>query len=73
MRGLVAVFFLLQAVAAEAYIGPGAGVSFFGSLWAIVVGIVISLLAVLIWPVRWFWRRLRAQAKGKPTAPERDA
>lgn len=69
MRGLVAIFLLLQVVAAEAYIGPGAGVSFFGSIWAIVVGIVISLLAVLIWPLRWFWRRMRNQAKAKAAKP----
>lgn len=62
MRVLVAVFLVLFAVPAAAYIGPGAGVSFFGSLWAILVGILISLVAILAWPVRWFWRRLRRRA-----------
>jgi hypothetical protein len=59
MRGLVFLFLVLCACTAEAYIGPGAGVSFFGSLWAILVGIVLSLAAVLFWPLRWAVRRTR--------------
>jgi hypothetical protein len=50
---------LLLATAAEAYIGPGAGASIFGSLWAILVGVFVALAAVLAWPIRWAWRRLR--------------
>lgn len=69
MRVFVAVFLLLCALPAAAYIGPGAGVSFFGSLWAILIGILISLVAILAWPVRWFWRRLRRRAQA-PAAPE---
>jgi len=44
---------------ALAYIGPGAGVSFLGSLWAILVGIVLALAAILFWPIRWLLRRAR--------------
>lgn len=72
MRVFVAVYFLLFALPAAAYIGPGAGVSFFGSLWAILIGILISLVAILAWPVRWFWRRLRRRAQA-PAAPEDSA
>jgi len=50
---------------AWAYIGPGAGVSFLGSLWAILVGIVLALAAILFWPIRWALRRLR-----KPREPQ---
>ena len=58
------VLFLMLAgfaVAADAYIGPGAGISFLGSLWAVLVGIVLALVAILSWPVRVLWRRLRAK------------
>ncbi|WP_257388322.1 hypothetical protein [Tahibacter caeni] len=73
MRGLLFLVLLLTACAAQAYIGPGAGVSFFGSLWAIVVGVVLSLAAVLIWPLRWALRRLRRRAPQAPAASDRDA
>ncbi|TDR44899.1 hypothetical protein DFR29_10582 [Tahibacter aquaticus] len=74
MRLFLALLFLCVAMPASAYIGPGAGVSFFGSLWAILVGIVISLIAVLAWPVRWFWRRLRRrqQQAAAATASSKD-
>ena len=42
-----------------AAIGPGAGLSFLGSLWAVLVGIVLALVAILSWPIRLLWRRLR--------------
>jgi hypothetical protein len=73
MRGVLFLVLLLSACAAEAYIGPGAGVSFFGSLWAIVVGIALSLAAVLIWPLRWALRRLRRRDAQKPAASDPDA
>jgi len=70
---LLLMLVLFYAAAAEAYIGPGAGVSFFGSLWAILVGVVITLAAVLAWPVRWAWRRLRGRAQRETTKPDTDA
>lgn len=70
MRGVLLLVLLFNACAAEAYIGPGAGVSLFGSLWAIVVGVVLSLAAVLIWPLRWALRRLRRRGAQKPAASD---
>jgi hypothetical protein len=52
-------FVALACQNAWAYIGPGAGVSFLGSLWAILVGIVLALAAILFWPIRWMLRRMR--------------
>jgi len=43
---------------ALAYIGPGSGLSLLGGLWSLVVGIVIALAAVLMWPIRLLLRRL---------------
>jgi hypothetical protein len=63
---------LLWSAQAQAYIGPGAGVGFLGSLWAWLVGVVVVLLAILIWPLRWLLRRMRAKrrsdASDSPTA-----
>jgi hypothetical protein len=64
MRIIVVLALLIVSTSAEAYIGPGAGLSFLGSLWAVLVGIVLALLAILSWPIRLVWRRLR----GTPTA-----
>jgi predicted AlkP superfamily phosphohydrolase/phosphomutase len=38
-----------------AYIGPGAGFAFFGSLFAIIVSLIASALSLLIWPFRCLW------------------
>ena len=53
---------LSLATAAEAYIGPGAGIGLLGSLWAWLVGILIVLSAILLWPLRWLIRRMRNKA-----------
>lgn len=73
MRIFVFMFLLLASADAAAYIGPGAGISFLGSLWAVIVGIVIALIAILAWPMRVLWRRLRGKNKvGKAATPPAD-
>ena len=57
---------------AAAYIGPGAGLSVLGSLWAVLVGIVLALFAILSWPLRVLWRRLRGKRAAAPPAGEHD-
>jgi membrane protein implicated in regulation of membrane protease activity len=59
MRVFALCLMLLVSASAEAYIGPGAGLSVLGSLWAVIVGIVLALFAILSWPIRILWRRLR--------------
>ena len=58
----------LTCADADAYIGPGAGLSVLGSLWAVLVGVVLALFAILTWPLRLLWRRLR----GKRAAAARE-
>jgi membrane protein implicated in regulation of membrane protease activity len=48
--------------AALAYVGPGAGLSLLGALWALVAAIATALLFVVAWPVRKMLRRRRAAA-----------
>ena len=45
--------------AAEAYIGPGAGFAFAGSLLAMVAAIALALGSILLWPVTVVYRWLR--------------
>ncbi|MEO8669870.1 MAG: hypothetical protein ABI411_01070 [Tahibacter sp.] len=61
MRLLLLLLLAAHACAAEAYIGPGAGIGFLGSVWAILVGIVLAVVAILSWPLRRLWRRLRGK------------
>ncbi|HPG95257.1 MAG: hypothetical protein WAS23_04420 [Dokdonella sp.] len=69
MRLLLALVLLVFSSSAFAYIGPGAGVSFLGSIWAVLAGIVLSVLAILIWPIRYLIRRMRRRAQtGSPPA-----
>lgn len=55
-RPAVALFFVLLPVVAEAYIGPGAGISFLQGLWVAIVGVVLSVVAIVLLPVRMLFR-----------------
>lgn len=44
---------------ALAYIGPGAGLSLLGALWAVVAAVLAALLFLLIWPLRRLLRQRR--------------
>lgn len=59
MRWICFVLLLGLSTGAHAYIGPGAGLNVLGSLWAVLVGIVLALFAILTWPLRLLWRKLR--------------
>lgn len=59
MRWICLILLLCLSTAAQAYIGPGAGLNVLGSLWALLVGIVLALFAILTWPLRLLWRKLR--------------
>ena len=44
--------------AAHAYIGPGAGFAFMGSLFVFLITILAAFATILIWPLRVVWRLL---------------
>ncbi len=58
-----AIAMIAAASPALAYVGPGAGLTLLGALWALILAIVMSVGFVLIWPFRRFLRR-RKQAGG---------
>lgn len=68
---VVLLLLLLAAVAmpAHAYIGPGAGISFIGSLFSTLMVFLVAIGAVLFWPVRYLWRRLRRLSREAKQAP----
>lgn len=74
---------VLLTTPAMAYIGPGAGISFLGSFLSALIVILLAIAAILFWPLRYLWRRLRRPqpAQQQPlkspagvstTAPETD-
>jgi hypothetical protein len=65
---VVGVFAMLSAPVL-AYIGPGSGISLLSGLWGILVAIVLAVGAVLIWPIRYLFRRIRRRLRGtEPSA-----
>lgn len=56
-RLVLAAFLVLAPFVAEAYIGPGAGISFLQGLWVALVGVVLSLVAIVLLPIKLLFRR----------------
>jgi hypothetical protein len=53
------------AAPAQAYVGPGAGLSLIGALWGLVVAVGAAVGFVVLWPLR---RALRARRAARPAA-----
>ncbi len=52
---------LLAPATAFAYVGPGAGLSLLGALWALVMALGLALMFIVAWPVRSLLRKRRAR------------
>lgn len=58
------------AVPAQAYVGPGAGLSLLGALWALVVAIAAAVAFIVLWPIRKMMKRKAAErAAGDKRTP----
>ncbi|MEJ2717811.1 MAG: hypothetical protein P8182_11830 [Deltaproteobacteria bacterium] len=44
---------------AEAYVGPGPGITMLGALWAVIAAVALAVVGLLIWPLRALFRRLK--------------
>lgn len=51
----------VAATPAFAYVGPGAGISLLGALWALAAAVFAAVAFVILWPVRRMMKRRRAQ------------
>lgn len=66
MQTTIFVLALTLPTAAFAYVGPGAGLSLLGALWALIAAIGTAIAFVVVWPVRQFLRRRsHGVARGK--------
>lgn len=52
---------------AQAYVGPGAGIAFASSLFAVFLAVISAIVMLITWPVRLLYRRFFAKRPpGKP-------
>ena len=51
--------------AAAAYVGPGAGLTMLGALWAVIAAVLFALAGLVIWPIRAMRRRRKQLASAK--------
>jgi hypothetical protein len=58
--------------AAAAYVGPGAGLTMLGALWAVIAAILFALAGLVIWPIRAMRRRRRELASAKAATASSD-
>lgn len=72
--GLAAALMLAPFAAAQAYVGPGAGLSLLGALWGVIAAIGAALAFVILWPLRRMRRRKKAEAAAREAghAQQRD-
>ena len=61
---IASTFCIAATGSAWAYVGPGAGITMLGALWAVIAGILLAVLGLLIWPVRAYIRRRKRAAGG---------
>lgn len=61
--GAVLAAAALFAAPAQAYVGPGAGLSLLGALWALVAAIAAAVGFILMWPIRKAMKQRKAAAK----------
>jgi membrane protein implicated in regulation of membrane protease activity len=49
------------SASAQAYVGPGAGLSLLGALWALLVAILAAVGFIFAWPIRKWLRKRKAR------------
>lgn len=64
---LIFMIILILPVNATAYVGPGAGITLIGALWAVIVAVVLMVGGLLMWPFRALLQR-RKNARSKKLA-----
>jgi disulfide bond formation protein DsbB len=67
LRIITILLLALAAGPAQAYVGPGAGISVLGSLLGILATILVAIGAIVFWPVRKLLKRRKAAAAAAET------
>jgi hypothetical protein len=58
--------------AAFAYVGPGAGLTLLGALWGLLAAVCAALAFVVMWPLRQWRKRVRAERSGAIASEDRE-
>ena len=51
------LFLIFLPTSGFGYVGPGAGITFLGALWAVSAAVILALIGLLLWPIRVLLRR----------------
>lgn len=57
---------VLLPTAAFAYVGPGAGLTMLGALWAVLLALFAAMFFLVAWPVRRMLRQARHRRGQRP-------
>jgi hypothetical protein len=70
MRFVLSAALILFPFGAEAYIGPGAGLSALGTLAAVAGALLVAVVGIILFPIRILLKRLRrVQGTNSSDAP----
>lgn len=61
-----AAAFVLLPATAFAYVGPGAGLTMLGALWAVLLALFAAMFFLVAWPVRRMLRQVRHRKARQP-------
>lgn len=72
-RAPLAAALVVIALPAQAYVGPGAGLSLLSALWALVAAIAAAVAFIVLWPIRKAMKRkAAARAASENAEPATD-
>ena len=71
LAGLAAAACLLLPAAAQAYIGPGAGITAIGALLGLIAALAAAIFGFLWYPIRSWRRRRRQGLQAQQPAPQK--
>ena len=57
MKWVVVALLAVVPLAAQAYVGPGAGVGMIGSLLAVLGAVLLAIVGLVLWPLRMIRKR----------------
>ena len=67
---VVAAMLVLFSPLASAYVGPGAGLGLLGAALAMLAAIVVTVVGLVMWPLRVLRRRKKVQAEAADPKPK---
>ncbi|MGE0117757.1 MAG: hypothetical protein AB7S71_00925 [Dongiaceae bacterium] len=63
---VAAAALVLLPATAFAYVGPGAGLTMLGALWAVLLALFAAMFFLVAWPVRRMLRQVRHRKTRRP-------